>query len=108
MSLQDIDLENIRTNVDALQKSMSWPVDFVTENQAYRIFRNLDEFKARGGNDYEEGVEEYMKAINSYNKSDKLDEFPDIKLVDYDNDKDLDIQLVRGKNVERTYTHENK
>ena len=108
MSIDSVDRANIEANTDALHNTLnlgSLDIFGARENQANKIFRNLDQFEDRGGNDYEQAVEEYRKVFDQYNKSNDSDDLPDLKLVDYDNDGDMDIQLVEDGKAVKTFTH---
>lgn len=110
MSIDRVDRENIESNVDALNQTLSFGTfEFIAgacENQANKIFRNLDRFEQRGKHDFEQAVDEYRRVFDQYNNADKTDELPDLQLVDYDNDGDMDIQLVRGDKAVKTFTHQ--
>lgn len=108
MSFDGMDREVVQTNADAFTSSSeNGFYNFIgnTENQANRIFENLDQFKTREDGSYDDAVKEYKKVFDQYNKADTADELPDIQLVDYDNDGDMDIRLMNGKEVETTYTN---
>ena len=108
MSISETERAVINTNSDAFTQALGndfYNLCGVTENQANKIFRNLDTFEANDSNDYKEAIQEYRKVFNQYNKSDVDNDLPDLKLVDFDKDGDLDIQLMDGKNVKKTFEH---
>ncbi len=108
MSIDNIDRANIESNTNALNNTLnlgSLDLFGARENQANRIFRNLDQMEQRGGNDLQQAIEEYRNVFDRFNKADKNDMLPDLQLVDYDNDGDMDIQLVRSGKVVKSFNH---
>lgn len=108
MSIDNIDRANIESNAGALNTTLSYGVlDLfgAGEKQANKIFRNLDQLEQRGGNDLQQAIKEYRSLFDRFNKADKADMLPDLQLVDYDNDGDMDIQLVKAGKIVRTFKH---
>lgn len=111
MSIDSIDRANIESNSEAMNNTLNYrafDIFGAEENQANKIFRNLDGFQQRGGNDYDQAVEEYRKVFQQMNQTDAAngDKLPDLQLVDSDNDGDLDIQLTKNGRVVDTYLHQ--
>ena len=108
MSFDGMDREVVRTNAEAFSSSSeNGFYNFIgnTENQANRIFENLDQYQTRDDGSYDDAVKEYRKVFEQLNQDKTANDLPEIQLVDYDNDGDLDIQLMNGNEVETTYTH---
>lgn len=108
MSLSGSERQVIQTNSDAFTQSLG--NDFFnligsTENQANKIFKNLDAYQANDPNDYKEAIKEYRNVFDQYNKNSTANGLPTLRLVDADNDGDMDIQVMNGKKVNRTFVH---
>ena len=66
MSFDGMDREVVQTNADAFTSSSeNGFYNFIgnTENQANRIFENLDQFKTRDDGSYDDAVKEYKKVL---------------------------------------------
>ena len=96
MSLSGSERQVIQTNSDAFTQSLG--------NDFFNLIGSTEN-QANDPNDYKEAIQEYRNVFDQYNKNSTANGLPTLRLVDADNDGDLDIQVMNGKKVNRTFVH---